>query len=157
MSAAHQHAEPIDSFHGEYRWLSNFYPAPVELDREVYPTLEHAFQAAKTRDREERREIRSATSPGQAKRRGQKVQLRPDWESVKVEVMRGLLRKKFAVPELARLLLATGDRKLIEGNTWNDCFWGVCGGVGKNWLGRLLMDLRAELRAAPQSVRANEE
>ncbi|MBL8796305.1 MAG: NADAR family protein [Planctomycetia bacterium] len=157
MNALPEQGRPIDSFSGEYRWLSNFYPSAVELDRVVYASVEHAFQAAKTLDREERLTIQLSASAGRAKRLGRKVKLRKDWESVKVEVMRGLLRKKFADPDLGRMLLATGDSPLIEGNTWNDCFWGVCGGVGKNWLGRLLMEIRAEKRAAFAVTGANEE
>lgn len=149
--------EPIDSFNGPYAWLSNFYPAAVKLDGVVYVTLEHAFQAAKTLDPAERREIQLCSSPGQAKRLDRKVKLRRDWESVKVAVMRGLLRNKFTDSDLARLLRDTGDCELIEGNSWNDRFWGVCGGVGKNWLGRLLMEVRKELQAVPQSVSTDEE
>jgi ribA/ribD-fused uncharacterized protein len=141
---------PIDRFHGDHGWLSNFWPSPIELDGATYPTVEHAFQAAKTLDLEAREPIRQTTSPGQAKRLGRKVLLRPDWEQVKVEIMRGLLRKKFADPSLAALLRATGDRELIEGNTWNDRFWGVCRGAGKNWLGRLLMEIRSELSNSNQ-------
>jgi predicted NAD-dependent protein-ADP-ribosyltransferase YbiA (DUF1768 family) len=62
--------------------------------------------------------------------------------------MRDLLRQKFAHPELRRLLLATGDAELVEGNTWGDRFWGVCAGRGQNHLGRLLMAIRAEIRTA---------
>jgi predicted NAD-dependent protein-ADP-ribosyltransferase YbiA (DUF1768 family) len=76
---------------------------------------------------------------------GQKVTLRKDWEGVKIQVMRDVLRLKFANPGLRDRLLETGDRELIEGNTWGDTFWGVCRGSGKNWLGQLLMELRGEL------------
>lgn len=143
--AAEPTTNPINHFHGEYDWLSNFWFSPVELEGATYPTVEHAFQAAKTRDADDRLKIQQSASPGQAKRLGRKVLLRADWEQVKVEIMRDLLRKKFADQQLADLLRATGNRELIEGNTWNDRFWGVCRGVGKNWLGRLLMEVRAEL------------
>ena len=136
----------IDSFRGEYRFLSNFYPAAVELYGETYPTVEHAYQAAKTNDPAARERIRWAQRPGDAKRLGQSVQIRSDWESVKVDVMRGLLVKKFSDRRLADMLLKTGDEELVEGNYWGDRFWGVCGGDGDNWLGRLLMEVRRELR-----------
>lgn len=133
----------ITSFTGEYRFLSNFYRVDVELGRDgdVYPTVENAYQAAKTTDRSERIPFRSCT-PGQAKRMGRRLELRPDWEEVKVDIMRHLLRQKFASGPLARLLLATGDAELVEGNTWNDTFWGVCRGKGRNMLGKLLMETR---------------
>jgi N-glycosidase YbiA len=139
----------IDNFNGEFAFLSNFYPAANRYAGLVYPTVEHAFQAAKTQDDTEKRQIAAAHSPGQAKRLGRAVRLRPDWESVKVAVMTELVREKFAThPELRERLLATGDAELIEGNTWNDRFWGVSGGFGKNWLGRILMQVRQELRPA---------
>jgi len=73
--------------------------------------------------------------------------MRNDWEEVKVSVMRDLIRQKFKPgSELSDRLLDTGDWLLEEGNTWGDTFWGVCDGVGENWLGRLLMERRGELR-----------
>lgn len=134
----------IDSFSGKYRFLSNFYPAKVSLDGWDFPTVEHAFQAAKTLDSNKRRQIQQAASPGDAKRLGRTVNLRADWEDVKIDVMRQLLRRKFADPFLLSQLLATGTEELIEGNWWRDTFWGVCNGVGENHLGKLLMEIRDE-------------
>jgi ribA/ribD-fused uncharacterized protein len=133
---------------GNFKWLSNFYMVEVEYDGEIYPSTEHAYQAAKTMLPAERREIQTASTCGKSKRLGQKVKLRPDWEEIKVEVMRDLLRQKFAQPDLRQKLLATGDQHLVEGNTWEDYFWGVCNGRGLNHLGRLLMDVREECREA---------
>jgi N-glycosidase YbiA len=79
--------------------------------------------------------------------RGKRVALRSDWEVVKVGIMEQCLRSKFAGSELRSLLLSTGDAELVEGNTWNDRFWGVCRGKGQNHLGKLLMRIRSELRA----------
>jgi ribA/ribD-fused uncharacterized protein len=135
----------IKKFDGEYRWLSNFWPAEVMLDGEVYPTVEHAYQAAKTLDLEKRRKIRDLERPGLAKREGKKVKVRLDWEDIKISVMYSLLQQKFLNPELKSNLLATGDIELQEGNTWGDTFWGVCKGVGNNHLGILLMKVRKEL------------
>jgi N-glycosidase YbiA len=136
----------IEHFEGEYAFLSNFWPAPVVLDRITYPTVEHAYQAAKAGDRLERERIAALPTPGSAKRAGRKVALRPDWERIKIGVMEDLVRRKFADPELAGRLLATGDEGLVEGNAWNDRFWGVCRGEGRNELGKILMKVRAELR-----------
>ena len=136
----------IDRFDGEHAFLSNFWPSPLTLDGITYPTVEHAFQAAKAIDPLERQRIAALPTPGAAKRAGRKVAIRPDWEQVNVAIMEDLVRRKFADPELAGKLLATGDEELIEGNTWNDRFWGVCRGVGRNELGKILMRVRAELR-----------
>ena len=141
---------PITSFHGPHAFLSNFAASPVVLDGETYPTVEHAFQAAKTFDPEQRQMIRDANTPATAKRLGRRVTLRPDWEQVKFDIMRGLLQQKFADPDLRQALLDTGEAELIEGNTWNDRTWGKVlrqgKWVGKNWLGELLMAIRAECR-----------
>ena len=139
----------IDRFDGDYAFLSNFDPSPITIDRITYPTVEHAFQAAKTDNRLERERIAVLPTPGAAKRAGRKVTLRPDWERVKVALMEDLVRRKFADPERAGKLLATGDDELVEGNTWNDRFWGVCRGTGRNELGKILMRVRTELRGMP--------
>lgn len=84
-----------------------------------------------------------------AKRAGQRLALRPDWEQIKQAVMLNLQRQKYSYPELRTLLLATGNLELIEGNTWGDTYWGVCNGVGDNWLGKILMQVRAECVTPP--------
>ncbi len=136
----------IDSFQGEYRWLSNFWLVTVKYDGQYYDSVEHAYVAAKTTDPVIRRMIALTEKPGKVKRFGKTMHVRPDWESIKVEVMHDLLRQKFRYTRLKGLLLATGFVELIEGNTWGDTFWGVCNGEGQNMLGKLLMDVRAELR-----------
>jgi ribA/ribD-fused uncharacterized protein len=139
----------IDKFTGQYGFLSNFHPCPkgVEYEGFVYPTTEHAFQAAKSLNVVERDDIRRAATPGISKRMGRQVSLRANWEGVKDEVMAIVLRSKFTRDSALRdKLLATGDTKLVEGNNWDDTYWGVCRGKGKNRLGKLLMRLRTELR-----------
>ena len=135
----------INSFDGKYAFLSNFYEHPISNGTLTFPTNEHYFQAMKTTDHATRVTIAHASTPGEAKRMGRKVDLRPDWEEIKLQVMETALRLKFADPELAAMLKATGDEELVEGNWWNDTFWGVCNGVGENNLGKLLMKIRAEL------------
>jgi ribA/ribD-fused uncharacterized protein len=136
----------IDRFSGQFFGLSNFSPATVHLEGERYPTVEHAYQAAKTTVHEERRIIQFSPSPGMAKRHGQKATLRPDWEEIRLRVMEDLLRQKFMIPSYALLLLRhTKNAELIEGNTWGDRFWGQVDGEGENHLGKILMKLRAEL------------
>lgn len=138
--------ESILSFQGPHRFLSNFYPARVRYGGVVFATTEHAYQAAKTCDRNEAMRISLLAKPGDAKRVGKTLALRPDWEQVKEPVMLELLRLKFALPNLRAMLLATGDAWLEEGNTWGDTYWGVCRGQGKNRLGHLLMQVRQEVR-----------
>lgn len=106
----------IDSFSGKYRFLSNFYPAPVEMYGVRYPTVEHAFQAAKSLDINERERIRLAATPGQAKRMGRTVTLRPDWDEFRLVAMKSLVERKFTDEELAERLLQTMPHELIEGN-----------------------------------------
>lgn len=137
----------IDSFTGDYRFLSNFYPSEIVLDSEKYPTVEHAFQAAKTIRLDERAYVRAAKTPGEAKRLGRKVTLTPGWDELRVGVMHQLLRIKFGNRVLRAMLLDTGDAELVEGNYWNDRFWGVYKGRGENHLGKLLMAVRNELNA----------
>ena len=134
----------IDNFKGEYRWLSNFHLVDVVYDGEVYPSTEHAYQAAKTLHDITREQIRLAPTPGVAKALGKACLLRPDWEEIKVEVMEDLLRQKFKNPLLKAKLLATVGHDLVEGNHWGDTFWGVCRDKGLNMLGKLLMQIRDE-------------
>lgn len=140
--------ETVRGFEGEHRFLSNFYPSVIYYSLVRYPTVEHAYQAAKTLDLQTRQMISLAPSPGQAKRMGRKVALRADWEERKIGIMRTLLRKKFATKVMRDKLLATGSMLLVEYNTWGDRFWGVCDGRGQNHLGKLLMEIRKELGEA---------
>lgn len=136
----------IDSFRGTHRFLSNFFPAEVAYEGAIYPSVENAFQAAKCVSASER-EVFRVCSPAEAKRFGRRVCLRPDWEHVKLDIMRQLVTDKFArSDELRHRLLATGDAELVEDNAWNDTFWGVCRGRGQNHLGRILMEVRDGLR-----------
>ena len=125
----------IQEFSGEYRWLSNFWPSPVELEGVVYPSVEHAYQAAKTSPGQ--RAPFQYGSPGEAKRLGRKVPIRQEWKNVKVEVMRALVAQKFSPgTQLGKKLAQTGDRLIIEGNTWLPSFDKQYGyGWAVNWLG----------------------
>ncbi len=140
----------IKGFRGGYRWLSNFWPATVTLDGITYPTTEHAYQAAKTLDPEIRQQIAALDKPGKTKRFARKIQIRPDWDNVKLAVMEDLIRQKFNIPELREKLLATGDAYIEETNTWGDRFYGVSGGVGLNHLGKIIMKVRDELQKSMQ-------
>lgn len=139
--------EGIYGFDGYYRFLSNFWGAEVELEGKIYPSVEHAYQAAKTLDNDIREEIRTAVMPSKAKRIGSSLETREDWEEIKVAVMKDLLTQKFAPgTKIAEKLLETEDLYIEETNYWNDRFWGVCGGFGQNVLGNLLMEIRKNLK-----------
>lgn len=134
----------IDSFQGKNRFLSNFWRVPIEYDGDLYPSVEHAYQAAKTDNFQDRLRIRLMPTAGDAKRAGRRVEIRSDWEQVKLDVMYQLVKQKFSAEPLRSQLIATGDNELIEGNTWNDTFWGICRGRGENHLGKILMRVRGE-------------
>jgi ribA/ribD-fused uncharacterized protein len=134
----------IYGFFGDYDFLSNFYPSTVLFESIVYPSVENAYQAAKTLDLNARIPFNSMT-PGGAKKLGQQLNLRTDWESIKYSIMLELVFQKFLKhPELQAKLVATGGRYLEETNHWGDNTWGVDhrGDIGKNWLGMILMDVR---------------
>lgn len=138
--------EVINSFRGEYFFLSNFYEIPVEYEGVVYQNNEAAFQAQKCIDKGDRTKFANL-SPNEAKKLGRKIPLREDWEQVKVSVMREIVRAKFAQNhDLAQKLIATGNAYLEEGNTWGDRTWGTVNGSGANHLGKILMEIREEIR-----------
>lgn len=133
----------------EYGCFSNSAPYPIRLRGVTWPTVEHYFQAQKFAGTEHKQAIRRAKSPAIAARlgRSRRVRLRRDWESVKVAVMREAVLAKFQQhPDLLALLLATGNARLVE-HTERDDYWGDGGkGSGANMLGRILMQVRDELR-----------
>ena len=136
----------IDKFDGEYAFLSNFYYSPFMFQGRQYPTVEHFFQAHKAKTYEDFISVLVEPTPKGAKQVGRKIKMREDWETVKDTIMLEGLRAKFSIKGLREKLLATGDEELIEGNYWHDTYWGVCNGVGKNKLGKMLMQVREEIR-----------
>lgn len=141
----------IESFHDTHYYLSNFYEHPMKVNGQSFKSNEHFFQASKARTPEDFEYVRASPTPGISKKRGREIKMRGDWDNMKNTIMMQGLRIKFADPELRQRLLDTGEDTLIEGNNWHDVYWGRCdcsdhGGDGQNWLGRLLMQLRAELR-----------
>ena len=146
-------ADTIKGFSGEWEFLSNFAACTIYYEDILYPSTEHAFQAAKSLDTAERQLIANAPTPGQAKKLGRTITLRADWEDVKVGVMRDLLALKFSQGLARAVLFSTGDRLLVESNHWHDQIWGSCTCAqhrdidGQNLLGTLLMELRTSLRA----------
>lgn len=138
--------ESINGFKDEYRFLSNMYllPRAICLNGYTFYTSEAYYQAMKTTDKALRLKIVDM-NPYESKRFAKKLELRPDWDDIKLKVMLQVVRAKFKLPEMAEMLLATGDAYIEETNHWNDTFWGVCKGIGENNLGKILMQVRGEL------------
>lgn len=136
----------IKGFFGKYRWLSNFWYAPVMYGGIIYPTNEHAYQAAKTDNEQLHKEVLVLTSPMDVKKWGYTIRLKSDWDSIKYGIMKSIVVDKFTRNKhLTLWLIATKDAYLEETNTWNDTYWGVSGGIGLNNLGNILMEVRSEL------------
>lgn len=135
--------EEIRGFFGEYRFLSNFYEAPVEYNGIRFRNNEAAFQAQKY--------PKFAVgfvhlNASDAKRLGRRVDLRPDWEEVKDRIMFDIVLAKFSQnADLKEKLLLTGNARLYEENPWGDTYWGTVNGKGKNRLGQILEDVREML------------
>lgn len=143
----------IDNFKVEpYTFLSNMYPSIVVYNNNKYPTVEHAYQAAKTLDTKEQYKIWLCNNPYEAKKIGKTLTLRDDWCDVRIEIMKDLIHQKFSDKILKEKLLNTGDQELIEGNYWGDYFWGKVNGKGLNWLGKILMEERSKISNAEKLV-----
>ena len=149
----------IDQFSGEFAFLANDYPAPVVYEGVVYSTAEHAYQAAKTENLDQRRSIQAAATAVEARTRGASVTLRPNWHTVSLRILEEILRDKFMRnPELYARLLETGTARLVNGNDagdlWYGCIWNsaMARWIGKNHLGRILMRLRDEFRRQHESA-----
>lgn len=138
----------VNQFRDQYRFLSNFYPCSITVRDLTFNSAEACFQAAKCANPEDRK-LFVGIDPAKAKALGKKIDMRKDWNEARIEVMYRILKLKFKNPVLREKLLATGYGELIEGNYWNDTFWGVDlrTGKGQNNLGKLLMRVREELTA----------
>ena len=138
-----------------YGGFSNFSKHIVDLDGHTWRTSEHYFQAMKFEGHPDytdilnARDARTAADMGRDRTRP----FRSDWDTVKDDIMRNILKAKFTQHEdLKELLLSTGDATIIE-DTKNDNYWGNGGDdSGKNMLGKLLMELRTELRESKKTV-----
>ena len=127
----------------EFAFLSNYYPCTVEYEGLVYNSSEAAFQAQKVTDVNEKKKFCNIT-PNESKRLGRRVHLRKDWESVKDQIMYEIVKAKFSQNEDFKALLLQVKEPIVEDNTWNDTYWGVCNGVGKNKLGKILEKIKME-------------
>ena len=150
----------ITAFTGEYYFLSNYCTCPITIDGLTYRSAEAAFQAAKCSDPIDRAAF-CTVPPNVAKAIGRKTKLRDGWEKERDGIMADIIHAKFSQnPGFAQALIDTDDAELIEGNTWNDNYWGMCGCTrcrsegtkGLNKLGQILMAERARLQAATPAV-----
>ena len=133
-----------------YGFFSNFdRKHPITINGVEWPSTEHYFQAQKFAGTDHVEAVRKAETPSESASMGRDRNrpLRKDWEQVKDDVMREAVRAKFTQhADMKALLLNTGDSELIE-HTINDSYWGDGGdGSGKNMLGKILMEIREELR-----------
>jgi ribA/ribD-fused uncharacterized protein len=139
----------ITYFKDEYSWLSNFEKVKIYYEGRLYPSVEHAYIAQKSNDEAWKHFCTSTKySAGNLKKVSKEIDLRDDWEDVKVFIMYDLLKLKFTQEPFRTKLLETEDMEIIEGNWWGDTFWGVDVNTdeGENVLGRLIMKIRSEIK-----------
>ncbi len=148
--------QPSMMFRGSYSCFSNMTKCEIEFARMRFPSVEHAFVAAKSTEWSVRRKVKDCSTPSKAKKFGKTVELRPDWDLVKNDVMYELVKQKFTrYKRFQDILLATDSMYIEESNYWHDNYWGSCycdkcGGHGKNHLGKILMRVRDELHQEMQ-------
>jgi len=140
----------INFFKDDYEKFSNFYPVVIYFEDRNYPSVEHAFVAAKSKDEMFRKMISEipVNQAGKAKYKGRRIKLRPNWDLMKYSIMKRFLMQKFSYQQFKELLLSTGNNYIEEGNYWHDNYWGNCyckkckNIKGENKLGKLIMEIR---------------
>lgn len=152
----------INKFKGRFGFLSNFCPVKIEHQGIKYPSVEHFYVAMKVNDQQLikgvyytpgdfREMIALEPDAAKVKKIGRLIKIRSNWDDQKLKIMNWGVREKFKDRALREMLLDTGDEILEEGNLWHDIYWGVCYcdkcySVGENNLGKILMEVRNELR-----------
>jgi ribA/ribD-fused uncharacterized protein len=136
----------VKGFFDDYRWLSNYHVCTVEHQGLFYTSSEAAYQAAKVEDPYVK-SLYQQMDPSESKKASKKYPVKQGWDNIKKGIMYEILLDKFTRnPDLHQKLLETGSKYLEETNYWNDTYWGVCEGRGKNTLGELLMKIREQIR-----------
>ncbi len=146
----------IDSFTGRWFFFSNFYPIIIDHQGIKYPSVEHYYVAMKIKDDQMidgrfipfidcREMLSKIPKAADVKRIGRSLKIRKDWDVIKLSIMEWGVREKFKDEKLSEMLLSTIGEEIVEGNFWNDTFWGVCNGKGQNNLGKILMMIREEI------------
>ena len=126
-------------------FLLNSYPVTISFEGLLYPSVDHAYQASKTDDIKIR-ELIKKSKISEVKKLGRSLQIRDEWVKSRIDIMRMLIREKFQNPFLRHLLLCTGNLSLINDNLRNEKFWGMFKGNGENWLGKILEEVREEIK-----------
>jgi ribA/ribD-fused uncharacterized protein len=138
----------------DYGWLSNFWRCVQTVDGLDYDTNEHYYQSMKTQIPHIQAWIKNSPSPYLAMIAGRSVKKEDmvnDWESKKVDIMKKGLKAKFKNTILRIKLLQTGNDILHEDSP-TDMFWGK---KGKDMLGKLLMQVRDEIRKENEEITEN--
>lgn len=134
----------INNLKGSF--LSNFYESFIELDAVVYRNAEAAYQAMKSNDSLVKVKFINLNGAS-AKALGKRIELRKDWNDIKLDMMYKIVKNKFMQNStITELLIDTNDKVIIEGNNWGDIYWGICNGIGENNLGKILMKVREEMK-----------
>lgn len=129
-------ATTIRGFCGTYRFLSNFWISPFRVEGRIWRSVEHFFQAHKTTSLVMQNAIADLQFPADAKKAGKLLNIRPDWNKIRLDIMYvGVLAKFNQNRELRMDLLGTGVRELIDTENGND-----------NEIGKILMKVRNEIR-----------
>lgn len=133
----------IYGFNGEYRWLSNFalLEEPVKVCGIKFYTTEALYQACKCK-RNDQFVLFDGLTAAESKKFGRQVEMRSDWDSLRLSVMFNVNMIKYKQPKFKMLLGQTRGLYIEEKNSWDDTFFGVCDGVGKNHLGKIIMNIR---------------
>ena len=136
----------IDEAVKRMNWFSNMFPfeEPLIYQGIKYRTVEHFYQAMKTKDLLKRKEIAALSSPYYAKSKGKRLIIREDWNNIKLSVMEFALKWKFKEGTIWYEILNNTKGELVEWNNWGDTYWGkdIKTKEGENNLGKLLMNLR---------------
>lgn len=125
-------------FRGKFWFLSNMYSHNITYKGHTYACAESAFQAQKDATQAFQFEKLDGFA---AKKLGKRVNLRPDWDQVKLQIMKEILKVKFSDHDLMNQLKAVTE-PIVEENTWRNTYWGVCNGYGQNHLGKLLTEIK---------------
>jgi len=139
----------IEQFRGKYGFLSNFAEVDVTLDGLTYPSIEHAFISAKSDDPDWKKMCsEDGYTASSLKKVAKTIPLAEDWDLKKLHIMANLLLQKFEREPFLSMLLETGDEEIVEGNYWNDKYWGYCLKTkeGENVLGKMIMFVRGVMQ-----------
>lgn len=146
------HGDVIKEFVERQKYCINWFSNMRKMDEPLvyqgveYHTSENFYQAMKTKDLVTR-EFIADMNPFQAKIYAKKIDLREDWSDIKLDVMRYILKFKFAPNTSWGKKLREYKDEIVEFNNWRDFFWGrdFVTGKGENYLGKILMEIRDEV------------